>query len=212
MINVLYFPGFGARLPHGNVSHQFPLNGTPCHPYCSGIEEILTHYRNQLNTVQLFGPTNFAPVINNTASIAAQFQDGRHYFVLLIITDGIISDMHETKRSIINASSLPMSIIIVGVGNAEFDNMDELDSDDVRLNIGNQFAKRDIVQFVPLNKFISKRPNKFIKSQADLAKEVLAEIPEQLTSFMKSHGFKPQLAAQQTPQHSSVIVPTAPLS
>lgn len=81
--------------------------------------------------------------------------------------------MHETKRAIINASSLPMSIIIVGVGNADFDNMDELDSDDVRLNIGNQVAKRDIVQFVPLNKFITKSgPNKHIKSQADLAKEV----------------------------------------
>lgn len=167
------FLGFGAKLAHGNVSHQFPLNGTPSYPYCADVEEILTHYRNQLNTVTLYGPTNFAPVINNTASIAAQFQDGRHYFVLLIITDGIISDMHETKRAIINASSLPMSIIIVGVGNADFDNMDELDSDDVRLNIGNHVAKRDIVQFVPLNKFIAKSgPNQYIKSQADLAKEV----------------------------------------
>jgi hypothetical protein len=50
--------------------------------------------------------------------------------VLLIITDGIISDMEDTKRSIIAASSLPLSIIIVGVGQEDFAAMDELDSDD----------------------------------------------------------------------------------
>lgn len=94
------------------MSHQFHLNGDPAHPYCESIEEILVHYRRQLNTVKLCGPTNFAPVINNTASIAAKFQDGRDYFILLIITDGVISDIQETKHAIINASSLPISIII----------------------------------------------------------------------------------------------------
>lgn len=209
----IFGKGFGAKLPpSGNVSHQFPLNGNPSHPYCSGVEEILQHYRNQLNCVQLYGPTNFAPVINNAISIATQFQDGRHYFVLLIITDGIISDMHQTKRAIINASSLPISIIIVGVGDADFDDMDELDSDDVRLSAEGRYAERDIVQFVPLNKFLSNSgPNQFIKSQADLAKEVLAEIPDQLTSFMKSRGFKPQMQTE-LPPDSSVIMPTAPMS
>lgn len=213
MFVLVFVKGFGAKIPPtGNVSHQFPLNGNPSHPYCSGVDEILTHYRSQLNAVQLYGPTNFAPVINNTISIANQFQDGRHYFVLLVITDGIISDMHQTKRAIINASSLPISIIIVGVGDADFDDMDELDSDDVRLSAEGRYAERDIVQFVPLNKFISNNgPKQFIKSQADLAKEVLAEIPEQLTSFMKSRGFKPQNQSG-LPPDSSVIMPTAPMS
>lgn len=164
--------GFGAKLPPtGQVSHQFPLNNNPSHPYCAGVEEILNHYRIRVKSVTFYGPTNFAPVISNTISIASQFQDGRHYFVLLIITDGIISDMHLTKRAIINASSLPISIIIVGVGDADFEAMDELDSDDVRLSVDGLYAERDIVQFVPLNKFLSK-DGPFIKSQADLAKEV----------------------------------------
>lgn len=207
------YSGFGAKLPpSGNISHQFPLNGNASHPYCSGVEDILFHYRNQVKTVQFYGPTNFAPVINNTSSIAGQFQDGRHYFVLLIITDGIISDMHQTKRAIINASGFPMSIIIVGVGNAEFDAMDELDSDEVRLSAEGRYAERDIVQFVPLNKFLTKNGNvSNVKSQADLAKEVLAEVPEQLTSFMKSRGIKPQNASSQNiPPDSSAIMPTAP--
>lgn len=203
------FSGFGAKIPH--VSHQFPLNGNPSHPYCSGVEDILFHYRNRVQSIQFYGPTNFAPVINNTSAIAANFIDGQHYFVLLIVTDGIISDLHQTKRAIINASSLPISIIIVGVGGADFEAMNELDSDEVRLMAEGRYAERDIVQFVPLNKFIS-NTGPYIKSQADLAKEVLAEVPEQLTSFMKSYGHKPQMALNQNTitADASVIMPTAP--
>lgn len=197
-------------MPDGQVSHQFPLNGNLSHPYCAGVEEILQHYRNSLHSVQLYGPTNFAPVINNTISIASNFQDGKHYFVLLIITDGIISDMHHTKRAIVNASSLPISIIIVGVGNADFDSMDELDSDDVRLSVDGRYAERDIVQFVPLHKYLTKTGHAYVKSQADLAKEVLAEIPYQLTSFMASKNYKPQLPTTIQQPDASVIPPTAP--
>ena len=201
--------GFGARLPPtGEVSHQFPLNDNPSHPYCKGIEEILNHYRRQLGSVKLYGPTNFSNVINNTAAIARQFQDGKHYFVLLIITDGIISDMQQTMSAIVNASRLPLSIIIVGVGSADFTAMNILDSDDTRLNVEGRFAERDIVQFVPLNQFLGHNKSSVI-SQADLAKEVLAEIPEQMTGYMKSRGFKPDLTTS-LPSLASQHIPNAP--
>ena len=51
---------------------------------------------------------------------ALQDEQKMVYFVLLMITDGIISDMTATKEAIVNASHLPLSIIIVGVGNADF--------------------------------------------------------------------------------------------
>lgn len=54
----------------------------------------------------------------------------QQYFVLLMLTDGVLSDMGDTKMAIIKASRLPMSIIIVGVGNANFSSMQELDADD----------------------------------------------------------------------------------
>ena len=56
----------------------------------------------------------------------------QQYFILLMLTDGAISDMNNTKLAIIEASRLPMSIIIVGVGNADFDAMNELDADESR--------------------------------------------------------------------------------
>lgn len=56
------------------------------------------------------------------------------FFVLLIVTDGVITDMDATKQAIIENSNLPFSIIIVGVGGADFDAMEELDSDDALLS------------------------------------------------------------------------------
>lgn len=202
--------GFGAKLPNGVVSHHFPLNGCPDHPYCDGVEEILKHYQNCLKTLEFFGPTNFSQIINNTIAMANQFQDGKHYFVLLIITDGIISDMHNTKEAIINASKLPISIIIVGVGNADFTKMDELDSDGMRLCVGNRVADRDIVQFVPMNKFLTKSGGIItstvtpqVRSKADLAREVLAEIPAQMTGYMKSKNFVPYTKEPTVPAPSA---------
>lgn len=78
----------------------------------------------------------------------------QQYFTLLIITDGVISDMDETRHAIVQASKLPMSIIIIGVGNADFAAMEFLDGDAsvLRSNTGEE-ALRDIVQFVPFRDF-----------------------------------------------------------
>lgn len=57
-------------------------------------------------------------------------QHNQKYLILLIITDGIINDMEKTIDEIVRGSSLPLSIIIVGVGDADFSSMDILDADD----------------------------------------------------------------------------------
>ncbi|XP_072571523.1 copine-9 isoform X3 [Paramormyrops kingsleyae] len=190
--------GFGAKLPpNGKISHAFPLNTDSENPNCLGIEGVLEAYFESLRTVQLYGPTNFAPVINQVARVAAGVTDGSQYFVLLMITDGVISDMVQTKEAVVNASALPMSIIIVGVGPAEFDAMEELDGDDVRVSSRGRLAERDIVQFVPFRDYIDPTGNQVL-SMARLAKDVLAEIPEQLLSFMKSKGVEPRPAPATT--------------
>ncbi|XP_066899609.1 copine-9 isoform X5 [Kogia breviceps] len=197
--------GFGAKLPpEGRISHQFPLNNNDEDPNCVGIEGVLESYFQSLRTVQLYGPTYFAPVINQVARAAAKISDGSQYYVLLIITDGVISDMTQTKEAIVSASSLPMSIIIVGVGPAMFEAMEELDGDDVRLSSRGRYAERDIVQvdltrerkswsqkFVPFRDYVDRSGNQVL-SMARLAKDVLAEIPEQLLSYMRTRDIQPR--------------------
>uniref|UniRef100_A0A1I8GKN8 C2 domain-containing protein n=1 Tax=Macrostomum lignano TaxID=282301 RepID=A0A1I8GKN8_9PLAT len=186
------FPGlgFGALLPpmFSGVQDAFSLTLQPENPYCAGMPGLLAAYRSCIRAVRLYGPTNFSPVINHVASMAAAHQTGAQYFVLLIITDGIITDFEKTKQAIIKASSLPMSIIIVGVGDEDFSAMEELDSDDKRLRCGSMIAERDIVQFVPLRRFI--QGGSIDRSRYALAKEVLAELPNQVCEWMRRRGIR----------------------
>uniref|UniRef100_A0A8D0ABS8 Copine III n=1 Tax=Sander lucioperca TaxID=283035 RepID=A0A8D0ABS8_SANLU len=181
--------GFGAQIPPTwQVSHEFPLNFNPANPFCAGIEGVVEAYRVCLPQVKLYGPTNFSPIINHVACFAKQAMQqttASQYFVLLIITDGVITDMDDTRSAIVNASRLPMSIIIVGVGGADFSAMEFLDGDNGRLRSQTgEAAMRDIVQFVPFRQFQN------APSQA-LAQSVLAELPQQVASFFSLFKLKP---------------------
>lgn len=86
--------------------------------------------------------------------LLSSFCELQQYFTLLIITDGVISDMDETRHAIVQAAKLPMSIIIIGVGNADFAAMEFLDGDSsVLRSYTGEEAVRDIVQFVPFRDF-----------------------------------------------------------
>lgn len=185
--------GFGAKLPpqFDVVHHEFAVNFNPQNPFCAGIDGVLQAYFNCIQQIKLYGPTYAAPIINHVAKFAAaaqgeERQKGAHaYFILLMMTDGVLNDMGNTKHAIVYASKLPMSIIIVGVGSADFTDMDELDGDNGVLRAPNgDIAKRDIVQFVPYREFER-------STSVELARFVLSEVPKQVTDYYKMRGMQP---------------------
>jgi hypothetical protein len=150
--------GFGGQLPGLGVSHCFALNGNPAAAACAGVPGMLQAYRQALVSVALSGPTCFAPVINACCDVAqAALRDPPgaplKYFVLLIITDGAIMDMDQTVNAVVRASRLPLSLIIVGVGSADFSSMVSLDADNGPLRGSNGVAARDCVQFVSMSSY-----------------------------------------------------------
>ena len=60
-------------------------------------------------------------------------QSNQKYTVCLILTDGIINDLQDTINEIVEGSDLPVSIIIIGIGKADYDQMETLDADDAPL-------------------------------------------------------------------------------
>uniref|UniRef100_A0A8C7Z5F4 Copine-2 n=1 Tax=Oryzias sinensis TaxID=183150 RepID=A0A8C7Z5F4_9TELE len=186
--NPLYDSGFFFL----QVSHEFAINFNPTNPFCSGVEGIAQAYSACLPHIRFYGPTNFAPIINHVARFAAQAlqqEKAAQYFTLLIITDGVISDMDETRDAIVQASKLPMSIIIIGVGNADFAAMEFLDGDaSVLRSSEGEEAVRDIVQFVPFRDFRN-------APKETLAKSVLAELPQQVTQYFKQRNLPPANSA-----------------
>ncbi|XP_077862826.1 copine-3-like [Saccoglossus kowalevskii] len=181
--------GFGAKIPPNfAVSHEFAINFDMNNPFCAGVQGILQAYENCIRQVKLWGPTNASPIIHHVARFAqeAQRQPGAsQYYVLLLLTDGVLTDMDETREAIVHASNLPMSVIIIGVGNANFSDMKVLDGDDgVLRTVRGEKVARDIVQFVPFRDFQSASP-------AALAKSVLAEVPKQVVDYFKKRGIPP---------------------
>jgi hypothetical protein len=176
--------GYGGKLPDGTVSHEFPLNLNIANPYCYMIQGVAQAYISALHTVQLYGPTNFAPIIKHVAAFA-RAASTKDYFILMIITDGAISDLSNTKDAIVEASVFPLSIVIVGVGKADFSSMEQLDGDThpIKNRMGVK-CNRDIVQFVPFAKFKH--------DHVALCKEVLLEIPEQVVEHYKQRKISPQ--------------------
>jgi len=180
--------GFGAQLPPDWVlSNCFPLNNDVQKPEVLGIQGILDVYRKTLLNVRLHGPSVLSEVlkaVNEKANYNVT-QHNQKYFILLLITDGVISDMEASIELLVKAASLPLSIVIVGIGNDNFDDLKKLDADDaaVRKESG---IFRDIVQFVSFRDFKD-------KPLSALAEETLAEIPGQLTEFLKVRGFVPNM-------------------
>ena len=164
------------------------------HEQCQGVEGVVEAYKKCLDVVQLNGPTHFTPVIKRMARQAEKYKSKPTvYSILLIITDGIITDMDETKEAIIDASDLPLSIIIVGVGDEDFSQMDQLDGDKRKLSVLGKEGKRkeatrDIVQFVKMNP-VEGEAGEVFAGKEQLAEEVLKEIPGQVEKWMCMHEF-----------------------
>ncbi|KAM9776676.1 copine-4 isoform X4 [Syngnathus typhle] len=65
--------GFGALIPPDfKVSHDFAVNFDEDNPECAGIQGVVEAYQNCLPKIQLYGPTNIAPIIQKVASSASE--------------------------------------------------------------------------------------------------------------------------------------------
>ena len=106
---------------------------------------------------------------------------------MLILTDGEIHDMDETLEEIadIALKKIPISFVIVGVGNEDFSNMVRLDGDELALKSG----ANDIVQFVKYQEVIA-RSEPGMANQ-NLASLVLEEIPNQFVKNFTQRNIHP---------------------
>ena len=175
--------GFGAKVNHVKQDCLRLRTSIP------GVQGLLEAYENafEIPGFDLSGPTNFLPLLRAAAKTAQsnQKESKQCYSVLVIVTDGVIADMEETVDMICRISaSVPLSIIIVGVGKADFTRMELLDSDEgILRDSKGQAAERDIVQFVPFRKYAA--------NSDKLSTEVLQEIPKQLVGYFQSRNIKP---------------------
>ena len=191
--------GFGARIG-SNVSHCFPLSLRSEEVF--GVQGIFDAYRERFASgVMLSGPTYFAEVLRKTAQIA---RTTTGYMILLLLTDGVLNDVQETIDAIVELSSLPVSVIIVGVGNADFSQMKALDADENPLISSRGIrSTRDCVQFVQFNQVGG--------NGSALARETLMELPNQLVQYMAMHKRAPGKPVS-VREEEIMVLPSAPVA
>jgi len=87
---------------------------------CRGLQEVEQRYKEITPNVVLRGPTNFAPIIRESIKIV---KETKAYHILIIIADGQVVNEDDTKQAIVEASSVALSILLIGVGYGPWDNM-----------------------------------------------------------------------------------------
>ncbi|XP_073137160.1 E3 ubiquitin-protein ligase RGLG2-like [Henckelia pumila] len=175
--------GFGDASTHDQNVFSFYPDERPC----SGFEEVLSRYREIIPSLKLAGPTSFAPIIEMAMTIVEQ--SGGQYHVLLIIADGQVTrsvdtiggqlspQEQRTVQAIAQASKLPLSIVLVGVGDGPWDMMKEFDD-----NI--PARDYDNFQFVNFTEIMSKNVHQSRK-ETEFALAALMEIPAQYKATME---------------------------
>mmetsp|Transcript_5051 Transcript_5051/g.8670 ORF Transcript_5051/g.8670 Transcript_5051/m.8670 type:complete len:593 (-) Transcript_5051:755-2533(-) len=171
--------GFGAKFP-SDVSPELAVEELPVrHIFqCGEVESatgtpgIVDAYRYVFELgFHMSGPTVMLPVINAAAFRADKIHKDPSkqlkYTVLLILTDGVVNDLDSTKKFISNCRHLPLSFVVVGIGRADFTEMNEWNEQQPDLRGRFTFVEFRDLQFDP----------------AALSKKALERLPEDVVDY-----------------------------
>ena len=174
--------GFGTAETGADKVVSFNAGERPCHTF----QEVEHRYMQLAPQVHLAGPTTFAPIIRKACEITAA--SGGQYHILIIVADGQVTRPsstapgqlsnfeQDTVNAIIEACSLPLSIILVGVGDGPWDTMGAFDD-------AIPARKWDNWQTVVMDASLAKRGGSMEycppEAEAQFALDALMEVPDQ---------------------------------
>jgi len=177
--------GFGGKpLGHAHTSHAFSLNGQEDNPWVPTTPNILETYKKAVYEVTLGGPTCFEHILRKTMKIAKASKDqgSTTYYLLFILTDGLIHDMEQTLNCLVEAAKLPLSVIIVGIGDADLKKLDVFNGEGDLYNSAGDKVDRKLHQFYSFGRF---------GNEEELLQTVLKDIPKQVATYMDKMNIEP---------------------
>ena len=111
---------------------------------------------------------------------------------MTIMTCGEIFDYQEMVDQLVKASKLPVSIIIIGIGDNDFQSWKQIDTSITPLQsqTSNEFMERDCVQFIKFNKYKD--------SPGSLIRAIMKEIPNQMTEYFRNADIQPNTRIEES--------------
>jgi len=157
--------GFGDKRTADRAVFSLKADGS----VCNGFQEVLQHYTESVLRTELAGPTSFAPIIDKAIDIV---KEAKSYHILVIVADGQVTNERETINAIVRASSVPLSILLIGVGDGPWEMMREFDD---------KLPERrfDNFQFVDFHTVMTQNAG----SEVVFATHAMQEIPEQFLAI-----------------------------
>ena len=138
----------------------------------------MDHIYIRANTLtSLWFSNTFVPCLLHTNK--QQSQSKPSYCVLLILTDGVVNDLVETKRKLETYSAVPLSVIIVGIGRNDFQDM--------------YILCQENTTFVEFRRYQN--------DPSLLATAALTSFPNQVVDYMTRHGIYPPAISNQWCTH-----------
>jgi len=165
--------GFGARYEN-IIRHCFQV-GYESEVF--GVGGILDAYRSMFQSpIILSNETSYHHCIAVASRKAKVAQDIRQcYSVLIILTAGDLKNDTKTKESLLFAKESPLSIIIIGIGNQNFEPI---------LQLMTFCVENDLrVTFVPFHQHLY--------SKQSLTNKALENVPSEIVNYFYSRGRMP---------------------
>ncbi|GMH34196.1 hypothetical protein BSKO_02030 [Bryopsis sp. KO-2023] len=181
--NLIPCYGFGDLTSKDKKVFSFFPDNRPA----NGLHGAMMRYRQIAPHVQLSGPTSFAPILRQ--AMRTVLENGNEYHILVIVADGQVtpSCYQDTVDAIVLASKLPLSIVMIGVGDGPWADMEKFD-DELPARAFDNF------QFVNFAKVMGQAAvyREEEKKEAHFATHALMEIPEQYGCIQKLRLMDPR--------------------
>ena len=90
-------------------------------PHFCGFDAVREAYEHIAPHIEMSGPTTFAPMIRQVMEISKE--TGNQYMILVLLTDGDVTDMDADMKALQETSNYPVSVVAVGLGDGPFKRM-----------------------------------------------------------------------------------------
>eukprot|EP00826_Nyctotherus_ovalis_P008322 TRINITY_DN1214_c0_g1_i1.p1 TRINITY_DN1214_c0_g1~~TRINITY_DN1214_c0_g1_i1.p1 ORF type:complete len:644 (-),score=151.19 TRINITY_DN1214_c0_g1_i1:94-2025(-) len=192
--------GFGAKVvpKRSKLTDCFSLNGNIFNPSIRNKDELVESYVKSIKKVELCLPVNYTGVIkvakemaqlelkrfaqnyNNAKHMLSSMKAGsllRNYYVLYILTAGVLDDPEEAFLECLSIPELPLSIVFIKIGNQQMKDVDDLGELKKRLE-QYQSQKRKFVSLVEFDRVYNDLEN--------FGKFLISGVPTQVLQFLKA--------------------------
>ena len=175
--------GFGLKF-EGQLTQCKNINAS--NQKIHSLQKVVEEYDEFLNKIILSSPSSICPIIDKFKEEIQKSSNPKSFNVLMIITDGCISDYKEVIDSVIEGQNLPMCINIIGIGAQPPKQMKRLNGDfgSIKDSKGNRL-ERKVLNYFHLNDYTQK--NNINKNFKMLKGDLMKTIPHNVTEYLNKY-------------------------